>query len=450
LDKILIIDDELSICYSLEFALEEEYEVMIATNPEEALALLNTNDIRIILLDLKLGKYSGMDLLRQIKRDYGNISIIIMTAYASIETTVEAIKEGAYYYLKKPINIDELKLLLDKVVEYQRLNEKVKYLDRELKGKYTLGNFIGKSPKILKIFDLIDKIKDIDSSVLITGESGTGKELIAKAIHYLGNRAKNRFEVVNCAAIPINLLESELFGYEKGAFTGATSRKLGKFELADKGTIFLDEIGDMSYDLQSKLLRVLQNKSISPLGSNEVRNIDVRVIAATNKDIEEEIENKTFRDDLYYRLNVIQIKLPPLRERKEDIPLLVNHFINKYCIAFNKPTKEIDSYALEILENYNYKGNVRELENIIERAVALNTGNKITSVDLPSNIKDQDDTKDSDILTICPGETMKDIERKVIIHALKSNKGNKKRTANILDISERTLYYKIKEYGILE
>lgn len=448
--KILIIDDELSICYSLQFALEEEYDVMIASNPEEAVSLLDTNDIRIVLLDLKLGEYSGMDLLRQIKRDYASISVIIMTAYASIETTVEAIKEGAYYYLQKPINIDELKLLLDKVVEYQKLNEKIDYLDKEVKGKYNLENFIGKSPEVKKIFDLVEKVKDIDSNVLITGESGTGKELIAKAIHYLGNRSKYRFEVVNCAAIPYNLLESELFGYERGAFTGATAKKKGKFELADKGTIFLDEIGDMSYDLQSKLLRVLQNKSISPLGSHETKKIDVRVIAATNKNLEKEIENKSFREDLYYRLNVIPIKLPPLRERKEDIPLLVDHFINKYCIAFNKPLKEIDSHALELLENYDYKGNVRELENIIERAVALNNGNKITSIDLPSKLRENLNNTNNDVIIIHTGENMKDIERKVLTKTLKSNNGNKKETAEILGISERTLYYKIKEYGITE
>lgn len=450
MNKLLIVDDEVSICYSLEFALEEDYEVFIAQNPSETLELLDKHDISIVLLDLKLGEYDGMDLLRRIKRDYKNTSVIIMTAYASIETTVEAIKEGAYYYLKKPVNIGELRVLLEKVSEYLMLRAKVEYLDKEMRGKNLLGNFVGKSPKILRIFDLIDKIKDIDSNVLITGESGTGKELIASAIHYLSNRSDKRYEVVNCAAIPFNLLESELFGYEKGAFTGANQKKIGKFELAEKGTIFLDEIGDMNYDLQSKLLRVLQDKEISPLGSNYKKKIDARVIAATNQDLEEKIREKTFREDLYYRLNVIPIKLPPLRERKEDLPLLVDYFINKYCLTFNKPIKEIDSYALDLLERYNFRGNVRELENIIERAVALNVGNKIMSSDLPANVRDDKShsTEDSSLITIYSGESIRDVEKKMIIKTLEANKGNKKKTAEMLGISERGLHYKIKEYCI--
>ncbi len=450
MNKLLIVDDEASICDSLEFALEEDYKVYIAQNPTDALSLLDKHDIDITLLDLKLGEYNGMDLLRKIKRDYKDVNVIIMTAYASTETTVEAIKEGAYYYLKKPVIVGELKILLEKVSEYLRLRAQVEYLDREMRGKYRLGSFLGKSPAILKIFDLVDKIKDINSNVLITGESGTGKELIARAIHYLGNRSKNRYEVINCAAIPFQLLESELFGYKKGAFTGANSNKVGKFETADKGTLFLDEIGDMDYELQSKLLRVLQEKEISPLGSNNKKRIDVRVIAATNQNLEEKIRKRTFREDLYYRLNVIPINLPPLRERREDILLLVDYFIKKYCLAFDKPMKEIDPHALDLLERYDFRGNARELENIIQRAVALGTGNMIISTDLPANVRENrpNGVGEHGLFTIRSGESIKDVEKKLIINTLEANNGNKKKTAEILGISERCLYYKIKEYSI--
>ncbi len=450
MNKLMIVDDEASICYSLEFALEGDYEVYTARNPKDALKLLDEHGIDIVLLDLKLGEYDGMDLLRQIKREYKDVTVIIMTAYASIDTTVEAIKEGAYYYLKKPVVVGELKVLLEKVSEYIKLKAKAGYLDRETRGKHRLGGFIGRSPKIVKIFDLIEKIKDINSNVLITGESGTGKELIASAIHYLGNRSSGPYEVINCAAIPYDLLESELFGYEKGAFTGANNRKKGKFELADGGTLFLDEIGDMSYDLQSKLLRVLQEKEISPLGSSFRKKIDVRVIAATNQDLEEKIRKKDFREDLYYRLNVIPIKLPPLRERKEDIPLLVDYFIDKYCLAFNKPMKKIDSYALELLEEYDFKGNVRELENIIQRAVALSSGDMIISTDLPPEVRKPKASviEEHSFINVRPGESLKDVERKLIIKTLEANNGNKKKTSEILGISERSLYYKIKEYSI--
>lgn len=450
LEKVLVVDDEKAICSSLEFALEDQYQVYLAENPEHALIHLSQEDIKVVLLDLKLGHYNGLDLLRQIKKDYKDAIVIMMTAYGSIKTSVEAIKNGAYYYLSKPVNIEELKLLMDKALEYYRLSAEVKYLNKEVKEKYNLGNIIGKSPGMKKVYDLIEKIKDIDSNVLITGESGTGKEMVAKAIHYFGNRANHRFEVINCAAIPSNLLESELFGHEKGAFTGAISKKIGRFELAHQGTIFLDEIGDMDYGLQSKLLRVLQSKDIIPLGSNKSKKIDVRVIAATNKDLEQELEKASFREDLFYRLNVIPIKLPPLRERKEDVPLLVEKFIQKYSLAFKKPIKEIDTETLEVLESYNFKGNVRELENIIERAVALSTNDKINCQDLPFKIRaNKEEVVDElNYIKVSIGDSLKQIEKTVIEKTLEFNQGNKKKTAAFLKISERGLHYKIKEYNI--
>jgi len=451
LDKVLIIDDEIAICTSMEFALEDEYEVLTATNPEKALSLLASNEINVVLLDLKLNKHNGLVVLKDIKKLYYHIPVIIMTAYGSIKSTIDAIKEGAYYYLTKPLNIEELKILLAKACEFQKLSEEVRYLNQEVKEKYGLGNIIGKSEAIIRVFEIIEKVKDIYSNILITGESGTGKELVARAIHYLGKRGHSHFEVVNCAAIPANLLESELFGYEKGAFTGAVANKLGKFELAHKGTIFLDEIGDMDYSLQAKLLRVLQNKEITPLGSNKKRDIDVRVIAATNKDLEGEVEKGNFREDLFYRLNVIPIRIPPLRERKEDIPLLINKFINKYSTAFDKNICGIEPMALKILEGYEFKGNVRELENIIERTVALSTETKINHQDLPFKMREQEHlfaNEANDFIAIYIGENLKEAEKKIIKKTLEVQQGNRKKTAEILGISERGLRYKISEYEL--
>lgn len=307
LNKILIIDDEKSICTSLEFALEDDYIVMSCQNPIDGLEIIKNEDIDLVLLDLKIGEFDGISTLRKIKKINNNIVVIIMTAYGSIKSSVDAMKAGAYYYITKPIDIEELKLLILKALDYVNLSNQVKRLNDQLNKRYGVEGIIGKSKKMQEVFELIKKVKDIDSNILITGESGTGKELVAKAIHYQGRRRNNCFEVVNCAAIPSQLLESELFGYEKGAFTGAVHNKKGKFQMAEKGTIFLDEIGEMDLALQSKLLRVLQEKEITPLGSNKKQKIDVRIIAATNKNLEKAIEEGNFREDLFYRLNVITI-----------------------------------------------------------------------------------------------------------------------------------------------
>jgi len=447
LNKILIIDDEKSICTSLEFALEDDYVVMSCQNPIDGLEIIKSEDIDLVLLDLKIGEFDGISTLRKIKKINNNIVVIIMTAYGSIKSSVDAMKAGAYYYITKPIDIEELKLLILKALDYVNLNNQVKRLNDQLNKKYSIEGIIGKSKKIQKVFELIEKVKDIDSNILITGESGTGKELVAKAIHYQGKRKNNCFEVVNCAAIPSQLLESELFGYEKGAFTGAVHNKKGKFQIAEKGTIFLDEIGEMDLALQSKLLRVLQEKEITPLGSNKKQKIDVRIIAATNKNLEKAIEEGSFREDLFYRLNVITIGLPPLRERKEDIPLLVEHFINKYNKNFKKNVKGIDPAALKMLENYDYKGNIRELENIIERAVALTNSNRITCKDLsPTVLNTTRNCENNNIIPVYIGEDLRTIEKKVILETLKRNDNNKSRTARILGITERTLRNKLKEY----
>lgn len=446
MNKILIIDDEKSICTSLEFALEDDYTVISCQDPIKGLDIIRKQHIDLVLLDLRIGEYDGISVLRKIKKENENIVVIIMTAYGSIKSSVDAMQAGAYYYITKPIDIEELKLLILKALDYVNLNNKVKHLKSQLTQRYGINGIIGKSKAMNTIFELIDKVKDIDSNVLIMGESGTGKELVARAIHFQGNRKNKNFEVVNCAAIPSNLLESELFGYRKGAFTGAVQNKKGKFESAHEGTIFLDEIGEMDLTLQSKLLRVIQEKEITPLGSNHKQKIDVRIIAATNKNLEKAVEENEFREDLFYRLNVITIKLPPLRERKEDIPLLVNHFINKYNKNFNKNVKGIDSKALKMLENYDYKGNVRELENIIERAVALTNHNTISCSDLSKKVLNTQNFPEHDIIPIYIGEDLKTIEKKVILETLKKNKNNKRKTAKILGITERTLRNKLKEY----
>ncbi|WP_369345673.1 sigma-54-dependent transcriptional regulator [Caldalkalibacillus mannanilyticus] len=364
--NLLIIDDEAAICSSLAFALEDEFLVQSTTDPFEGMEWVKQQSFDICLLDLKIGKIDGLEVLTELKRHQPELIVIIMTAYGSISSSVEAIKKGAYSYLTKPLHIEELLTLLGQALHVQKLNQQVEFLSQELEKKYGYQGMIGKTPVMKHVFQLIDKLKDIDTNVLITGESGTGKELVARGIHFSGKRKKEHFEVVNCAAIPETLLESELFGHEKGAFTGATSRREGKFLLANQGTIFLDEIGDMSVSLQAKLLRVLQQKEITPVGSDQTIKLDVRVIAATNRDLKQAVKLGEFRSDLFFRLNVVEIQLPPLRERKKDIPFLMHHFIHKYNQELGKNVKGFSPQALECLQNYDYPGNIRELANLIE------------------------------------------------------------------------------------
>lgn len=449
MNKLLIVDDESSICTSLSFALEDEYEIFTALDEVTAIDIITNTDISIILLDLNLGKSNGINVLKQIKTIKPDIAVLIMTAYGTIESTVEAIKSGAFYYITKPIKIDELILLVNKAAEYISLNTKIKYLSNQINMNNPNYNMIGNSKKMLDIFDLINRVKDIDSNVLITGESGTGKELVAKAIHFDGSRNGNPFNVINCSAIPGNLLESELFGFKKGSFTGAFQDRKGVIELSNKGTLFLDEIGDMDVNLQTKLLRVLQDKMVYPIGSIKGTKINVRIIAVTNKDLKQEVKTNTFRKDLFYRLNVIHISMPPLRERREDIPRLVDHFIKNYNIFLNKDLKGISAKALQAIEKYKFDGNVRELQNIIERAVALTRHDFITIEDLPEDVFFSENIVSScdDIIPIYVGEDMKSIEKKVIEYNLKKFENSRKKTSESLGISERNLRYKIKEYN---
>ncbi|MGH4140062.1 sigma-54-dependent transcriptional regulator [Clostridium sp.] len=449
MNKLLIVDDESSICTALSFALEDEYEVFTALDEVTAIDIVTNTDISIILLDLNLGKSNGITVLKRIKIIKPDIAVLIMTAYGTIESTVEAIKAGAFYYVTKPIKIDELILLVNKAAEYISLNIKIKYLSNQINMNNPNYNMIGNSKKMLDIFDLINRVKDIDSNVLITGESGTGKELVAKAIHFDGSRNGHPFNVINCSAIPGNLLESELFGFKKGSFTGAFQDRKGVIELSNEGTLFLDEIGDMDVNLQTKLLRVLQDKIVYPIGSINGTKINVRIIAVTNKDLKHEVEVNAFRKDLFYRLNVIHITMPPLRERREDIPRLVDHFIKNYNIFLSKDIKGISAKALQAIEKYKFDGNVRELQNIIERAVALTRHDFITVEDLPEDVFFSENIVNScdDIIPIYVGEDMKSIERKVIEYNLIKFKNSRKKTSEALGISERNLRYKIKEYN---
>ncbi|KAB3529696.1 sigma-54-dependent transcriptional regulator [Alkaliphilus serpentinus] len=448
MNKILIIDDEPSICDSLEFALEDIYKVYSTQNPEDGFEIIQNKDIDVVILDLKIGNIDGLLVLKQIKAIKDEIQVIIMTAYGSIESTVEAIKMGAINYVSKPLNMEELKVFISKALDYTFINSSLSNLKQIVEKEYSINGIIGRSQKLRNVLVTVNKIKDIDTTILITGESGTGKDILAKAIHFGGKRKDEKLEIVNCAAIPSNLLESELFGYEKGAFTGADKKKLGKIELANNGTLFLDEIGEMDMLLQAKILRVVEDTEIIPLGGENPKKVDVRIIAATNKDLMEEVRNNRFREDLYYRLNVINIKLPPLRDRKEDIVVLIKYFLDKYNKKFNKNIKGFTNNAINILEGYTYPGNVRELENLLERAVVLTDKEKIDVDDLPeyitSTIRDQ--LSDKDLVRIKVGISLNQAEKEVILKTLEHFKGNRRKTAECLKISERNLQYKIKQY----
>ena len=447
--KILVIDDEQAILSALTFALEDDYQVFTADNPADGIGLLGSQEIDLVLLDQRLGTVNGLDVLRNIKAMCPEVPVITMTAYGTIDDSVTAMKLGAYYYLTKPLDLEELKIMLKKALEYQNMRRQVERLSQAVKERYTLENVIGHSRAMQQICQLVERVRDVNINVLLTGESGTGKEVIARAIHYTGVRREQPMESINCAAIPYQLLESELFGYEKGAFTGAVSRKRGKLEQANGGTVFLDEIGEMDISLQAKLLRVIQEKQVTPLGQEKPVPLDIRIIAATNKNLRHEIDEGRFRSDLFFRLNVVSIELPPLRERREDIPELITHFIAKYNKQFEKQIKGITPGVADILEGYHYPGNIRELENIIERAIALCPGEEITLSDLPPELAIQADSlrpMKSDYIPVKIGSPLHKAEELLICSTLEHFDGNRRRTAEALGISERGLRLKLKLY----
>ena len=444
--NILVIDDEPSILTALELALKKDYNVFTSGDVPKAMTIIESNNIDLILLDQYLGEYSGLEVLENIKKIDSNIIVIAMTAYGSIESSIKAMQLGAYYYITKPLDISSLKILINKALEYRELSDEVKSLKNKSINTEDV-EIIAESPNMKPVFEIIDKVRDIDINVLITGESGTGKDLIAKKIHYSGKRSDKKISIINCAAIPAELLESELFGYEKGAFTGADGSYSGKILESDGGTLFLDEIGDMDITLQAKLLRAIQDKKITHLGSSKSIPVDFRLITATNKDLEEEVAKGNFREDLFFRLNVINIDLPPLRERKQDIPLLIRHFLDKYKKKFEKNILSVSYQAISVLENYDYPGNIRELENIIERAVALSSNEYINVCDLPQFLlKDIEFTEGDQWITLPLGKKLKDIEREYILATYEWNDKNKRHTAKTLGISERSLYNKLEEY----
>ena len=453
--EIIVLDDEQNICVFLAMSLEDTYCVHTANTPAQALKILEKQKISLILVDLMLGKHSGLDVLRTVKERYPEVVVIMMTAFGNIASSVEAIKLGAYNYLTKPLNMDELKLFIEQALEFQRLNQKVEQLSEELEIRNSYGNMVGRSPQMQKVYQLIDKLKDVDTSVMITGESGTGKELVARAIHYSGRRRQHPFVTVNCAAIPEGLLESEFFGHKKGSFTGAVADSVGKLKLADGGTFFLDEIGELPLELQGKILRVIQEREVSPIGENAYQKIDVRFIAATNRNLWEMVQQGAFRQDLYYRLQVVEIKMPPLRERKQDILMLSEQFLRKIAKEKGQAVRGMTKRAEEKLLNYTYPGNVRELINAIEYALVLCDKDTIDEDDLPGNIRfglnmQAQAACDSEeiIKTYLSGQSIKDVEKTMIELALKESSLSKRQIAENLGISERTLFYKIQEYGL--
>lgn len=449
--RLLIVDDEPAICASLSFALEDDFDVFTAKDEQTALAVLEQEEIDCVLLDLNLGSTSGLELLPKLKKLRPDLTVIMMTAFGTIESSVAAMKAGAYHYLTKPLHLDEVKLLINKALEFQKLHKRVKVLSAAVKQQQSYAGMIGKSQQMQRIYQLIEKVKDIPSNILITGESGTGKELVARAIHYQGVRSQAAFSVINCAAIPETLLESELFGYAKGAFTGAVQQKTGLFERSHGGTVFLDEIGEMPLALQAKLLRVIQERTVTPLGSYSTKEIDIRLIAATNRNLEEEVAKGTFREDLYYRLNVIPIRTPALRERPEDVPLLVDYFLDLYAANMGREKKECSPDVKKKLFAYSFPGNVRELANIIEYAIALSAGEIITMEDLPASLVSQPTEKrlfpkSQEGVFVPANATLEEAERLVILYTLEKNGGHRKKTADQLGISERGLRQKLKQY----
>lgn len=452
METILVVEDKDSMAEMLKETLEAEgYRVVSAREGMEGINYLKEGRIDLVLTDLKVPEKTGIEILKASKEDNHLIPVIIMTAFGSVETAVEAMKEGAFDFITKPFDTDHLLMLIKRALETQRLLTENILLKEEFALKFGLPRIIGKSDSILNVAQIVKKVAPTKTTVLLIGESGTGKELFARALHNLSNRKHYPFVPINCAAIPRDLLESELFGHEKGAFTGADSKKLGKFELADKGTIFLDEIGDMDLVIQSKLLRAIEEGDIERVGAVKSINVDVRIVAASNKDLEKAVEEKKFREDLYYRLNVFPIRIPPLGERREDIPLLAEFFINKYCNEMKTPVKSVSKDAIDALMNYRWKGNVRELENTIERAVILCDGDVITpehfTLGRQSALFSGPQGSDGSLEAVAK-EALRAAETERIRSALRETKGNKSRAAEVLRVSYKTLLTKIKEYGI--
>ena len=452
--RVLIVDDEDNMRHMLKVMLSKAgYQVSEAANGAEALASMTSDHFDFVLCDIRMPEMDGMQFLREAQDKFPEKTIIMMSAYGTIETALEAMKMGAYDYISKPFKSDEVLLTLKKAEERERLKRENIILKQKLEKiskRYSFGNIIARSEAMARVFDLVEKVADHKTTVLITGESGTGKELIARAIHENGARSSGPLVCINCGGIPENLLESELFGYKKGAFTDAVRDKPGRFEEANGGTIFLDEIGDLPLPLQVKLLRVLQEEEITPLGDLGSKKVDVRIIAATSKDLEKEVREGRFREDLFYRINVMTIHLPPLRERRGDIPLLVGYFIDVFNRKLKKKIEGLSSEAMPILMAYSWPGNVRELENVIERAILLAQGRWITPAELPSHMTQINlgGPLEGPEDTLSLKKASKRLERNLIKKVLKLTNGNRSKAARILEISRPMLLAKIREFGL--
>ena len=439
--RVLVVDDEPMVCLALTNWLEEEnYFAQAVEDGPQAIKAVRGENWDIVLLDLRMPGMDGLEVLKKVKEIAPQTVVIMMTAYASIPGAVQAMKEGAYDYIVKPLDVDQLTLMLKRIVEHQQLITENILLRKRLTEQYEFEDIIGRSEAMQEVFSMIKAVTDTNATVLITGETGTGKELVARAIHSNSSQRYGPFVATSCGALPETLLESELFGYDKGAFTGADRTKKGRFELANGGTLFLDEVGDISMKTQIKLLRVLQEKSFSRLGGTGQIKVDVRLISATNRDLVAAIEDGSFRSDLYYRLNVVSIQLPPLRERKDDVPLLAVHFINKYNVEFNKKFDRVDRKAMDFMMDYHWPGNVRELENVIERALVIDQGPEVQVKHLPfCNVESP--------LTEEP-QSLQEVEKIHIEKMLQRNDWNIAKTARLLNIDRSTLHKKIKKFGL--
>jgi len=448
--SILAVDDDVNMLAMLEkFLKRAGYTVDTTPDSVKAMSLVDVKNYDIVITDIQMPRATGMDLLKRIKELQKDTMVIMITAFGSVDSAVNAMKAGAYDYVSKPFNIDEILALLERATQQRRLQREVEFLRQEVERKYSFSSIIGKSKAMQDIFALIQRLSHARSNVLITGRSGTGKELIAKAIHYNSERRAMPLVTVNCSAIPESLLESELFGHEKGAFTGAITSRRGLFETANGGTLFLDEIGDMPLGSQSKLLRVVETGEVRPVGSDDIKKIDVRIIAATHRDLKELIKHEQFREDLFYRLNVISIHVPDLKDRPEDVSILVEHFMKKYGEQFGKPNMRITHEASACLIKYTWPGNVRELENVIERSIALSNGEAVDSKDLPEHLFQM---KPSDLIDDLATDNMPltEVEKRYIMRILQRTDWHQSKAADILGIDRKTLYRKIKEYNLVQ
>jgi DNA-binding NtrC family response regulator len=456
--RILIAEDESKMRRVLELNLRGQYDLDFASNGQEALALVQAKPIDLVLTDMKMPVKDGISLLHDVKRIKPALPVVLVTAYGSIETAVKAMKEGAYDYILKPLKMDEIEVVIAKALDYADLVRENRYLKAELKRSYDFDSIISVNSNVLEILELVRQIADSRATVLLEGESGTGKELVARALHFGGQRASGPFVVVNCSAIPRGLLESELFGYEKGAFTGASRMKIGSFEMANDGTLFLDEIGEMPKELQAKILRALEGYPFMRVGGVEGIEVATRVVTATNRSLKELVKGGAFREDLYYRLNVVALRLPPLRERKEDIPLLARHFLQKHQEEGRVGPLEISEQALSVLQGYGWPGNVRELENTILRAIVLAKSDRIEVEDLPSEIHSKevcipaDEPRQWDevkaVKKAARDRVAEEIERRFVEEGLKRNRGNVSQSSADLGIDRRQLQNMIRKYGI--